>query len=160
MRFDKHLTFKNQINYLKEACLKRLNVIKVLSNRSWGLSVKTLTEVYNSLIRSLLEYSSIIYPCLSSSNLETLEKIKFKCLKIINRKSKYSSNSEIKTLVGLVGYQSLQDRFDVLNKSYIQKNLHNKNELIVDLYQDFLNFSNATDVKLFHSPQFPQFHSL
>ena len=61
IRFDSHLTFKNQINYLKEAGLKRLNVLKVLSNKSYGLSIKTLTEIYNSLIRSLLEYLSIVF---------------------------------------------------------------------------------------------------
>jgi hypothetical protein len=53
IRFDKHLTFKNQIQYMKDACLKRLNVLKVLSNKSWGLTVKILTDVYKSLIRSL-----------------------------------------------------------------------------------------------------------
>jgi hypothetical protein len=30
---DKHLTFKNQLNYLKEACMKRINVLRVLSNK-------------------------------------------------------------------------------------------------------------------------------
>jgi hypothetical protein len=65
IRFDKHLSFKNQLRYLKESCLKRMNVLKVLSNKSWGLSTETLNNVYNSLIRSLLEYSSIIYPAFS-----------------------------------------------------------------------------------------------
>ena len=95
IRFDKHLSFKNQLSYLKEACMKRVNVLKVLSNKRWGLSIKTLTQVYNSLIRSLLEYSSIIYSCFSATNLSLLERIQFKCLKIINKKSKYSSNNEI-----------------------------------------------------------------
>jgi hypothetical protein len=63
IRFDKYKSFKNQLDYLKEACMKRINVLKVLSNKSWGLIKHTLTQVYNSLIRSLLEYSSIIYPC-------------------------------------------------------------------------------------------------
>ena len=52
---DKHITFKNQIKYLKETCLKRVNILKVLSNHSWGISTKTLTQVYNSLLRSLLD---------------------------------------------------------------------------------------------------------
>jgi len=89
IRFDKYLSFKNQLNYLTSACMKRVNVLKVLSNKSWGLTVKTLNQVYNSLIRSLLEYSSIIYPCFSATNLSLLEKIQFNCLKIINCKSKY-----------------------------------------------------------------------
>jgi hypothetical protein len=85
IRFDKHLTFKNQLKYMKDSCIKRMNVLKVLSNKSWGLSSKTLTDIYKSLIRSLMEYSSIIYPCFSATNTATLEKIQFKCLKIIHR---------------------------------------------------------------------------
>ncbi len=73
IRFDKYISFKNPLDYLKEACMKRINVLKVLSNKSWGLSKHTLTQVYNSLIRSLLEYSIIIYPCFSPTNL-TLRK--------------------------------------------------------------------------------------
>ena len=34
IRFDKYLSFNNQLDYLKEACMKRVNVLKVLSNRS------------------------------------------------------------------------------------------------------------------------------
>ena len=70
IRFDKHLTFINQLNFLKDAVLKRINILKVLSNKSWGLSIKTLNEIYNSLIRSLLEYSSIIYPAMHQQELK------------------------------------------------------------------------------------------
>ncbi len=37
IRFDKHLSFKNKLSYLSEACLKRLNITKVLSNKSWNI---------------------------------------------------------------------------------------------------------------------------
>jgi hypothetical protein len=140
IRFDKHLTFKNQIKYLKEACLKRINVLKVLSNRSWGISTETLMQIYNTLIRSLMEYSSIIYPLFSISNLELLERIQFKCLKIINRKSKYASNIEVKNLDGFV---SIEDRFDELNLRYIRNSLSNNNELIIDLLSEFKRYSSS-----------------
>ena len=45
-----------------------------------------------------MKYSSIIYPCFSATNTATLEKIQFKCLKIIHRKSKFESNNVIKNL--------------------------------------------------------------
>ena len=38
--FDKHLCFKNQVNYIKDSCLKRMNVLKVLSNKNWVLIQK------------------------------------------------------------------------------------------------------------------------
>ncbi len=144
IRFDKHLSLKNQLSYLKEACMKRVNVLKVLSNKSWGLTIKTLTQVYNSLIRSLLEYSSIIYPCFSVTNLSLLERIQFKCLKIINKKSKYSSNSEIKNMPD---YQLIEHRFDDLNSKYIKKSLLNNNELITDLFDEYWNFSKSRELK-------------
>ncbi len=75
-----------------------MNVLKVLSN-------KTLTDVYNSLIRSLMEYSSIIYPCFSSTSIDLLEKIQFKSLKIINGKSKFDSNNYIKTFQIICQFQ-------------------------------------------------------
>ncbi len=78
-----------------------------------------------------MDYSSIVYPCIPVKNLNMLEKIQFKCLKIINRKSKYSSNSEISSLSG---YVSIEERFDELNLKYIKKNINNNKELLKDLY--------------------------
>ena len=144
IRFDKNLTFKNQVSYLNDSCIKRLNILKILSNKKWGLTTKTLTQVYNSLIRSLLEYSRIIYPRLSYTNLDLIEKIQYKCLKIIHKKTKYESNSIIKELPD---YLSVKDRFDNLNVKYLQKCLDNKNELIIRLYDDYLSYSNGRDLK-------------
>ena len=112
----------------------------MLSNKTWGISAKTLTQVYNSLIRSLLEYSSIIYPLFSISNLELLERIQYKCLKIINKKPKYSSNSDIKNGKN---YLAIEDRLDELNLRYIKNSLKNNNEIIVDLLSDYKSYSNA-----------------
>ena len=112
-------------------------------NKSQGLSVKTLNQVYNSLIRSLLEYSSIIYPCFSLTNLSLLERIQFKCLKIINRKSKFCSNNEIKDTPN---YISIQDRFDELNLSYIRKNIMSKNEVLVDLINEYWSYSESREL--------------
>ena len=143
IRFDKHLSFKNQLSYLNQACLKRLTIIKVLSNKSWGISSKTLTQVYNSLIRSLLEYSSIIYPRFSTTNLDVLERVQFKCLKIIHKKSKYDSNCLIRSLPD---YLSLKDRFDNLNFNYIKKSLEHKNELMVDLFDEYIRYSVSREL--------------
>jgi hypothetical protein len=143
IRFDKHLSFKNKLSYLNEACLKRLKIIKHLSNKSWGISPKTLTQVYNSLIRSLLNYSSIIYPRFSTTNLDVLETVQFKCLKIIHKKSKYDSNCLIRSLPD---YLSLKDRFDKLNLNYIKKSLEHKNELMVDFFDEYIRYSVSREL--------------
>jgi hypothetical protein len=61
IRFDNHLTFKNQIDYLKKTCLQRLNIRKILSHKSWLLNEKTLIQIYNVLIRSIIDYSAIYH---------------------------------------------------------------------------------------------------
>ncbi len=91
-----------------------------------------------------MDYSSIVYPCISVTNLKILEKIQFKCLKIINRKSKYASNSERSSVSG---YVSIEERFDELNLKNIKKNINNNNELLIDLYNDYLNYSNSRQLK-------------
>ena len=147
IRFDCHISFKNQVSYMKETYIKRINVLKVLSNKKWGLSVKTLTNIYKSLIRSLLEYSSITYPCISQANLELLEKIQFKCLKIIHKKSKFESNDAIR-LLPLPDYEQIEKRFDYLNISYLKKSLSNKNPLIEELHKEYVLYSESRSLKI------------
>ena len=144
IRFDKYLSFKNQINYVKDACTKRMNVLKVLSNRSWGLTVKTLNEIFNSLIRSLMEYSSILYPSFSETNIGALEQIQIRSLKIISKTSKFESNETIRKMPN---YTSIADRFDKLNVNYIQNCLRNKNEIIVDLHNEYVQFSESRELR-------------
>ena len=144
IRFDQQISFKNQISYLKDACVKRMNILKVLSNKSWGLSIETMTTIYNSLIRSLMEYSSIIYPALSKTNMNVLERIQLRCFKIIHRKSKYESNESIKSLPG---YESVADRFDKLNLRYLKNKFAYKTEIIVDLFKDYKEYSESRDLK-------------
>ena len=143
IRFDKHLSFKYQLEYLKNSCLKRVNVLKVIANKNWGLSVHTLTQVNNSLIRSLLDFSSILYPCLSATNLSISEKIQYKYLKRINRKSKFSPNSEI---ISMHGNQSIENRFDKLNLSYLKKNIISKNELITDVVDEYCDYIGGREI--------------
>ena len=114
IRFDKTLSFKNQIEYLQKSCLNRLNFLKVISKRSFGLTTSTLNQLYISLIRSILEYSAILAPVLSTTSFKNLNTIQNKAIKIINRKSIYSSLSEINTSI-----ESLTDRFNELNKRYL-----------------------------------------
>ena len=63
IRFDSKLTFSSMIEEIKERCNSRLNLIKILSNKKWGLDLNTLGNLYKSLIGSILNHS---FPCLNS----------------------------------------------------------------------------------------------
>ena len=44
--FDSRLTFKPQIEMVRNKCIQRMNIIKILSNRSWHLTKETLKTIY------------------------------------------------------------------------------------------------------------------
>ena len=73
--FDKKLSFIPHIKYLKVKCLKALNLLKVLSHTSWGADRTTLLHLYRSLIRSKLDYGSIVYGSARKSYLQMLDTV-------------------------------------------------------------------------------------
>ena len=73
--WDIKLTFKNHIEYLRKRCFKVLNIIKLLSHQEWGSDTKTLLSLYQSLVRSKVDYGSIVYRNADKKALERLEVI-------------------------------------------------------------------------------------
>lgn len=80
--FDKKLTFIPHINYLRTKCLKALNILKVLSNTNWGSDCPVLINLYRSLIRSKLDYGSIVYGSARKSYLKKLDTIHHQGLRL------------------------------------------------------------------------------
>ncbi len=73
--FDKKLTFVPHIKYLKDKCLKALNLLKVVSRTDWGGDRKTLLHLYRSLIRSKLDYGSLVYGSARKSVIQMLDPV-------------------------------------------------------------------------------------
>ena len=71
--WDSKLTFKSHVIYLKKRCLDALRVIRVLSNSNWGADRKTLLKLFRSLVRSKLDYGSIVYMSGDRKSLEQLD---------------------------------------------------------------------------------------
>ena len=145
IRFDPRLSFHNQIKYLEEQSLKRMNILKILSNKKWKLKTSVLIRIYILLIRSLLDYSSIIYHCLNNENKQKLQKIQNSCLKIIHHKPTFFSTIEIHKLSNLC---TLETRFENLNSKFFSRCIVNNNPLIKDLAIEYLNFSGAREIRI------------
>ena len=76
MIFDKKKpSFIPHIKYLKAKCLKVLHLLTVLSHTSWGANQITLLKLYQSLVRSKLDYGCIIYGSAQKSYLQMLDPI-------------------------------------------------------------------------------------
>ena len=80
--FDKKLSFIPHINYIKAKCHKALNMIKVLSHTTWGADRTTLLQLYRSLIRSKLDFGSIVYGSARKSFLAMLDPLHHQGLRL------------------------------------------------------------------------------
>lgn len=72
---DSKLTFLPHIKYLKAKCLKTMNIIKILSHTTWGSDRKCLLNLHKSLVRSRLDYGSIVYASAAPSALKVLDPV-------------------------------------------------------------------------------------
>ncbi|KAG1686575.1 putative RNA-directed DNA polymerase from transposon BS [Nymphon striatum] len=73
--FDKKLNFLKHMQVLKLKCFKALNLLRILSNTNWGADRKVMLRFYRSLIRSKLDYGSVIYGSARKSYLRVLDPI-------------------------------------------------------------------------------------
>ena len=74
--FDKKiLTFIPHIKKLKAKCQKALNLLRVVAHTDWGADRKVLLHLYRTIVRSKLDYGSIVYGSARESYLKTLDTI-------------------------------------------------------------------------------------
>ncbi|GBM62942.1 hypothetical protein AVEN_261997-1 [Araneus ventricosus] len=59
--FDKRLIFLPHIASLWKRCYRSLNILRTLSNTSRGADRSCLLRVYRSIIRSMIDYGSVVY---------------------------------------------------------------------------------------------------
>jgi hypothetical protein len=73
--FDKKLTFTAHIKYLKDRCLKALNLLRVVAHKDWGADSTTLLRLYRTHVRSKLDYGCVVYGSARPSALESLDRV-------------------------------------------------------------------------------------
>ncbi|KAG1679878.1 RNA-directed DNA polymerase from mobile element jockey [Nymphon striatum] len=73
--FDKKLNFLKHMQVLKSKCLRALNLLRILSNTNWGADRKIMLRFYRSLIRSKLDYGSVVYGSARKSYLRVLDPV-------------------------------------------------------------------------------------
>ena len=80
--FDSRLNWSCHINYVRDKCIKRLNILKRISGSSWGASKHILVILYKALIRSVIDYGSIVYDSAHPNALKKLDVIQNRCLRL------------------------------------------------------------------------------
>ncbi len=95
--FDSTLTWRQHIQELQQKCTQRLNLLKTLNGTTWGADKKCLLHLYQSHIRSVLDYGSIIYSSASTSNFKKLDTVQNQALRIATGAFRTSPIASINT---------------------------------------------------------------
>ncbi|GBN26250.1 hypothetical protein AVEN_88681-1 [Araneus ventricosus] len=80
--FNKKFTFKPHVMKLRKKLDKALNILKVISNTSWGASRTSLLRVYRASILSKIDYGCVIYGSARQSVLKGLDPIHHSALRL------------------------------------------------------------------------------
>ncbi|GFO13721.1 RNA-directed DNA polymerase from mobile element jockey [Plakobranchus ocellatus] len=116
--FDSKLNFSSHVKYLKKKCLKALNLLRVVGHTDWGADRATLLKLYRTLVRSKLDYGSVIYGSAKKHVLRALDPIHHQGLCIALGAFR---TSPIKSLYAEAGEPSLEHRRMKLAFNYVLK---------------------------------------
>ena len=80
--FDNKLSFIPHLQHLRTKCLKALNLLRVVAHKDWGADFETLIKLYRCLVRSKLDYGSIVYGSARKSYVQMLDPIQNQALRL------------------------------------------------------------------------------
>ena len=98
--FDSKLNFKEHFNHIIGQAFKSLGFI--IRTSRYFRSIETVVLLYVSLVRSKLEYASVVWSPHYNQHIEAIEKIQHKFTRFVYRKFH-------------IPYQHYQDRLKTLN---------------------------------------------
>ena len=106
--FDECLCFNKHYEYLQERSIKRLNIIKIFSYKSWHLSHKTLC-IFKALIGSIsiFNYSFLTFANVSENSRNKLQRVQNRAIRCIFKMKWSCLNSDLYKKVSFC--QSISD---------------------------------------------------
>ena len=104
-----------------------------------GLTKKTLTSIYNSLIRSLIDYSAFILTRLSKKRRKQLQAIQNAAIRAIFKMPYDTPSSQLNNIAQI---PSLQERMSDLNEAYTLNAILNENPLFDELKEEYESLSS------------------
>jgi len=138
--FDERLTFNVHFENLRVRALKRLNIIKIFSHKSWHLNRATLTNIYRALIGSIFDYSFFSIACVSETKLNRVQTVQNRAIRCIYRLKWDSPSGSLFQISGLL---PLKVRFLQLGARYLAKVIRYKNEFVTTLIAEYIRSWSA-----------------
>jgi len=82
LTWDSKLTWVPHITQLKDRCLKAMSLLRSVSSDRWGADCTTLMRLYRMLIRSKLDYGSVVYASATKTTLAMLDVVPNEAMRI------------------------------------------------------------------------------
>jgi ribonuclease HI len=80
--FDRKLTFKAHIDYLRVKCQAGLQLLRTISKLDWGADRETMLRFFRALIRSRIDYGAPVYGSARPSYLLKLKPVQNQALRL------------------------------------------------------------------------------
>lgn len=94
---DKTFTFSRQVEEVSLKVASKMRLLGAVSNSNWGWRKKDLKKLYLSHIRSTMCFASSGWqPWLSKTNVEKMEALQNKCLRLISGQSRTSPHEALR----------------------------------------------------------------
>lgn len=87
---DTHLTGLPHCEYIATKCERNINIIRCLAGVWWGAHPFSLKLLYNTLIRSVLDYGTFLLEPANVAGLKKLESVQSKALRVVSGAMKSS----------------------------------------------------------------------
>lgn len=114
--FDSKMTWKPHIQTLKGDCLRRLDILKNISNSNWGADTVSMLRLYRALVRSKLDYGCVIYASARENILKLLDPVHNSALRICTGAFR---SSPVVSLYAESGEASLSVRREQLSLQFL-----------------------------------------
>ena len=95
LTMDSSLTYRKHFQLLRDKCFKVFNVLKCVSRTSYGADRSTLLLLYRSLLRSKLDYASIVYDSACKTSKRTLDTVHNAALRTVTGAFRTSPTSSV-----------------------------------------------------------------
>ena len=98
---DDSLSWKDHVQNLKISCLKKCELLKHISHKSWGADMRSIILLYLSLIKPKLDYGVEAYGSASKRLLDSLEPVQNNSIRIATGCFRSSPIKSIRVISGL-----------------------------------------------------------
>ena len=179
---DNELNFNSHFTHVEKACYSALNTIKHLYTSSYKPSLNTGTTLYKTLIRQIMDYSTVAITNIDDKQLRKMESIQHKCLRLFTQTLASTSKEVLNLTTNILpidlhfklraseSLARIMSKNSPINSSYESwrsSNLRNNKAKIITTYrklelasqqilQKNLNQHEVLKVKL-HDTKFPPF---